>query len=847
MKPLPLLLALLLASATLPSRAVVVTLDAARDNTIFSDTFAQLSNGQGPYFYVGRNANDSVRRALLGFDVSAIPAGSTIVSANLTLSMDRTISGGWDFSLHRVLEDWGEGASNAGSPGGNGAQAEAGDATWLSALFPGTLWSTPGGVFAPEASAVIEVNEIRTYTWASAGMAADVQGWVNNPATNLGWLLKGGETALSAKRFISSEGPLAARPKLVVTYEIPVADSDGDGLPDNWERSFFPNLTTANATSDFDKDGTTDLAEYIAGTSPVNPAENFRATIARNGAQLHASVTERAATGIGYAGLTRRYEWTSAIPGTQLRWRPATGVVGSSGGAFTLDAPIENSGLFYRCEARLESTTATPPPAATRLSDITSASKYCFYYGSDFSPANLVQLARFDVVVVEPNVATFTPAVVAELQRRGVKYVIGYVSIGEDPEYVPISVGDGSGPVHYSGGAVVSGNQGVASYYVDQAWNGSAYVSDGQPDVNGVFGSRYVIPNAEWRAQLDAQRINGAVRSVAGFAQLAGRRSSDTDTDRSHNFGFDGFFLDTLDTAGPYADVAGYYPWAAPAMRDTVQFAHEHYPSKIIFANRGVFFFNPGLVNANYNIRPYNYTIRPFIHALLFESYFLDTNAANPGAQPSFGDNKNNFAQKLIAEANRPDGFTVFSLDYQMNRNAALYAQAVNESTVQNGWVSYLSPDALLQTLGTYVRDNPAPPDTAAPVWDSTGSPPFSPNDVPDRIGIQSIAPGVQPGTAVIRWDVARDQTPPVKYHIYRSTSAAFTSPQKYSAVAFQIGDGWSTDPTTAFANKTTITGLADGIHYFRVHAEDSATPAHEETNTVTLSVTIGPPPAPQP
>ena len=64
MKPLPLFLALLLAGTTLPSRAVVVTLDAARDNTIFSDTFTQLSYGQGPYFYAGRNANDSVRRAL---------------------------------------------------------------------------------------------------------------------------------------------------------------------------------------------------------------------------------------------------------------------------------------------------------------------------------------------------------------------------------------------------------------------------------------------------------------------------------------------------------------------------------------------------------------------------------------------------------------------------------------------------------------------------------------------------------------------------------------------------------------------------------------------------------------
>ncbi len=847
MKTTALVVAALLGFTALTAPALTVTLDAVEDNTIYSDSFTQLSNGQGSFLFAGRNAQDNLRRALLGFDFTAIPAGSTITGATLTLVMDRSISGASDFSLHRLLADWGEGASNAGSPGGSGTTAQAGDVTWTLAIFPGTAWSTPGGTFSATASATTSVDAVGSYQWTSAQMIADVQNWVNAPATNFGWILKDSETALSAKRFISAEGTAGSRPALVVTYTAAPADSDGDGLPDVWENARFGNLTTANATTDFDRDGSSDLSEYLAGSSPVNPVENFRATISRNGAQLRASANDRPAVGTGYAGLTRRYEWSSALPGTQLRWRPATGVVASSGGAFTLDAPFSPSALFLRAETRLETTPPGPPPAATRLPDITANSRHCFYYGGDFSPANLALLAQFDVVVLEPNVGTCTPAVVAELQRRGVKYVIGYVSIGEDPDYVAISVGDGSGPVRYAGGAIVSGNQGVASYYLDQAWNGTAYVSDGLPDVNGVFGSRYVNPNAEWRAQLDAQRINGATRSVAGFAQLAGRRSSDTDTDRSHNFGFDGFFLDTLDTAAPYANVAGYYAWTAPAMRDTVQFARERYPAKIIYANRGVFFFNPGLVNPTYNIRPYDYTIRPFIHALLFESYFLDTNAGNPGAQPSFGDNKHNFAQKLIAEANRPDGFTVLSLDYQMNRNPALYAQAVNESAVQNGWASYLSPDALLQTLGTYVRDNPPPPDTAAPVWDSTGSPPFSPNDVPDRIGIQSAIPGTEPGTAVIHWDVARDQTPPVKYNVYRSTNPGFANPQKYSAVAFQIGDGWATDPTTAFANKITITGLADGTHYFRVRAEDSATPAHEETNTVTLSVTLGTATAPQP
>ncbi|NNM30129.1 MAG: hypothetical protein HKO57_11450, partial [Akkermansiaceae bacterium] len=43
-------------------------------------------------------------------------------------------------------------------------------------------------------------------------------------------------------------------------------DSDGDGLPDDWEIFHFGNLTTANATSNNDSDTLTDLEEFEAGT-----------------------------------------------------------------------------------------------------------------------------------------------------------------------------------------------------------------------------------------------------------------------------------------------------------------------------------------------------------------------------------------------------------------------------------------------------------------------------------------------------------------------------------------------------------------------------------------------------
>ena len=47
-------------------------------------------------------------------------------------------------------------------------------------------------------------------------------------------------------------------------------DKDVDGLPDDWEISQFSNITTANATSDYDSDGLSDLDEHNSGTDPKN-------------------------------------------------------------------------------------------------------------------------------------------------------------------------------------------------------------------------------------------------------------------------------------------------------------------------------------------------------------------------------------------------------------------------------------------------------------------------------------------------------------------------------------------------------------------------------------------------
>ncbi len=52
-------------------------------------------------------------------------------------------------------------------------------------------------------------------------------------------------------------------------------DSDGDGLPDDWEQFYFGRLGIG-ATNSFAGAGVSNLAKYIAGTDPTNPTDEFR-------------------------------------------------------------------------------------------------------------------------------------------------------------------------------------------------------------------------------------------------------------------------------------------------------------------------------------------------------------------------------------------------------------------------------------------------------------------------------------------------------------------------------------------------------------------------------------------
>lgn len=201
-----------------------VSIGAAADTTLFESPTGALGSGAGATLFAGSLLNGDVRRGLVRFDVGAVvPSGATITGAFLRLNTSRAASATELVGLHRVTRAWGEGASASPGSGGGGGPAQPGDATWIHSVFPGVLWTNPGGDFQAAASAETLVGGSGAYTWSSPGLLADVQWWHANPTLNFGWLLRGNESVnQTVRRFDSREHPNAeVRPSLVVTYEIP--------------------------------------------------------------------------------------------------------------------------------------------------------------------------------------------------------------------------------------------------------------------------------------------------------------------------------------------------------------------------------------------------------------------------------------------------------------------------------------------------------------------------------------------------------------------------------------------------------------------------------------------------
>jgi hypothetical protein len=211
------------------------------DTTIFSSG-DDVADAQGDFLWTSVLASGVVRRALIKFDLSVIPAGATVTEVRLELYQSMT-RGAHDVTVHRLLSSWGEGPSNGGGQGA-GAPAGPGDATWRYRFYPTVPWSDYGGDFVAAASATLFVGgSSQWYSWISRPLEQggpnpllldDVRRWLADATQNHGWVLIGDETVeRNAKRFQGGENT-AEPPRLIVVFNPPAAPESGDVPLPGW-------------------------------------------------------------------------------------------------------------------------------------------------------------------------------------------------------------------------------------------------------------------------------------------------------------------------------------------------------------------------------------------------------------------------------------------------------------------------------------------------------------------------------------------------------------------------------------------------------------------------------------
>ena len=198
----------------------IIVLNPSQDNSIFSE--GNNSNALGS-LYIGRTNQGGVRRALMQFDIAgSIPAGSVINSVKLELNQTKLVDSlARNFELHLLAKAWGEGTSFAPpGKGGQGATPTTGDATWNSAIFGSTLWTTVGGDFASALSGTTSIGTGGGFFAFNSqpGMLSDVESWLSTPSSNFGWLVKMTDesTGGTAREFSSKN--IAPAPRLTIDF-----------------------------------------------------------------------------------------------------------------------------------------------------------------------------------------------------------------------------------------------------------------------------------------------------------------------------------------------------------------------------------------------------------------------------------------------------------------------------------------------------------------------------------------------------------------------------------------------------------------------------------------------------
>jgi hypothetical protein len=135
----------------------------------------------------------------------------------------------------------------------------------------GALLSIPVEATDPEGQAVA-VN-------LASGPEGMLLSAVSGTQWKIEWTPSAAQVGTHAARLRASDGQLHVEVELQVTVrQESSADSDGDGLDDDWEREHFGDLSR-DGTGDFDQDGASDRAEHDHGGDPTLEDRPGRAAI----------------------------------------------------------------------------------------------------------------------------------------------------------------------------------------------------------------------------------------------------------------------------------------------------------------------------------------------------------------------------------------------------------------------------------------------------------------------------------------------------------------------------------------------------------------------------------------
>ena len=208
----------ILSVSSLP--AGTITLRPMADTTLY-EAMPENNLGGGDTFQAGLRPKGGRTRALIEFNLSALPVNAHITSATLKLTVVNTPSSPVNstFDLHRVTAGWGEG-NNSSAYGG--ARADPNEASWNRRLSPFTSWTNPGGDFLGAVSGATFICANGDYLFNStANLVNDLQAWHDNPTANFGWELvsEAEASARSIRRFGSREN-LSSAPNLFIEYTI---------------------------------------------------------------------------------------------------------------------------------------------------------------------------------------------------------------------------------------------------------------------------------------------------------------------------------------------------------------------------------------------------------------------------------------------------------------------------------------------------------------------------------------------------------------------------------------------------------------------------------------------------